>query len=266
MERLKGIARSNWAVYAAVCVIAAAGFCYLYNIRLLKPDYTAWLLEGAHYDLTQHYLGWAAYRKGDWTFPIGCTDYLLYPTKTSVIFTDSIPCFAVLFKLLSPILPAQFQYFGLWGLLCFALQGVLAARILNRYTRNKVFAVLASTLFIFAPCMVRKMYGHTALAGQWLILLALQFLFFYRDYGKSKKIYVGWAAVGVLAASVHIYFLPMCGIILLGYCAADCMAYRRFGRSLFALLSYLLAAGGTVLILGVGGGDSCSRRVQRGQP
>lgn len=253
VDRLKKINMPEWSVYVVVFIIAVTGFLYMYGIYIINPTYTDWLLEGAHYDLSQHYLGWKAYRNGSWTFPIGYTDNLLYPTRTSVIFTDSIPCFAVLFKLLSPILPAEFQYFGLWGIMCFVLQGILSAKIVSRFTNNKVLIVLSSTLFIFSTCMIRKMYAHTALAGQWIILLALQSVFFYRDYAQNKKIYVLEAVVGVLAASVHIYFLPMCGIILLGYCAADLMAYRRIKRSFLVLVTYLFSAGITIFLLGGGG-------------
>lgn len=76
-------------------------------------------------------------------FPLGCTDYLSYPNKMSVVFTDSIPCFAVLFKILSPVLPDEFQYFGLWGMLCFVLQGILSVRIVRNFTYSGVYAVLA---------------------------------------------------------------------------------------------------------------------------
>lgn len=253
MEKLRKIQLPEWTDYAAVFVIAVVGFCYIYNMRVINPIYTDWLLKDVHYDLPQHYLGWKAYRNGNWTFPIGYTDYLLYPTKTSVIFTDSIPCFAVMFKLLSPILPSKFQYFGLWGIMCFILQGVLSARIIRRFTDSKVFVILASIFFIFSPCVIGKMYGHTALAGQWIILLALQTVFLFRDYAQDRKIYILGAVIGILAASIHIYFIPMCGIILLGYCIADCMAYKRFRRSLLVLVTYLFSAGIIILLLGVGG-------------
>ena len=86
--------------------IGAFVFILLYGVKVLNPCYTDWLMSGG--DLSQHYLGWKMYRNGDWTFPIGLTDQLAYPYYTSVIFTDSIPIFAVFFKLLSPILPANF--------------------------------------------------------------------------------------------------------------------------------------------------------------
>ena len=91
-------------------VLGAVVFALLYGTHILNPAYDAWLLSQG--DLTQHYLGWCFYRRGNWTFPIGLTDQLAYPSYSSVIFTDSIPLFAVFFKLLSPILPDTFLQHG----------------------------------------------------------------------------------------------------------------------------------------------------------
>jgi hypothetical protein len=88
-------------------------FVIIYGIKVINPLYTDWLLGNG--DLSQHYLGWEFFRKCEWIFPIGMTNKLAYPTETSVIFTDSIPVFAVIFKLFRSILPDRFQYFGIWG-------------------------------------------------------------------------------------------------------------------------------------------------------
>ncbi len=87
-------------------------FAYLWN-KNIEPAVYRLVADGG--DPSQHYLGWEFYRRSDWFFPLGLTDQLAYPLKTSVIYTDSIPLFAVFFKLFRHILPAQFQYFGIWG-------------------------------------------------------------------------------------------------------------------------------------------------------
>lgn len=117
-----------------ITLIAIIIFCALYGIHILNPTYVDWLLKGG--DLTQHYLGWKAYRNSEWTFPIGYMNMLTYPNAVSVIFTDSIPIFAVIFKVFSSILPDNFQYFGMWGLICFILQGLMASRIIRNFTDN----------------------------------------------------------------------------------------------------------------------------------
>lgn len=125
----------NWE-YLLIAVLAIIIFISMYGIHVINPLYTDWLLSGG--DLSQHYLGWRAYRNSSWSFPIGMVDVLAYPMKTSVIFTDSIPIMAVLFKIISPLLPDNFQYFGIWGVLCIILQMAFSARILKHSTENKV--------------------------------------------------------------------------------------------------------------------------------
>ena len=151
-NRIKASLRRIPAVYGIVALLAVVLYIWTYGIHILNPAYTDWLMGGG--DLTQHYLGWKAYRAGSWTFPIGNTTNLAWPAGTSVIFTDSIPLLAVFFKLFSGILPKNFQYFGIWGLLCFILQGVFAARILRRFTDSRALTVLGSLLITLSPVMI----------------------------------------------------------------------------------------------------------------
>lgn len=247
-EILNKILISDKTVFWITGALAAIVFISIYGIHVLNPTYTDWLLSGG--DLSQHYLGWVAYRKSSWHFPIGMIDTLSYPNQASVIFTDSIPFFAVIFKFLSPILPESFQYFGLWGILCFILQGILAAHILKEYSDNKILIIAGSLLFVYAPVMIWRMYAHTALAGQWILLLGLTPLFLPGKYSDGKKLYLLSAATGILSAAVHIYFLLMNGIILLSVCLMDILQHKRFKRSLCSLAVYLLSACFILTILG----------------
>ena len=68
-----------------------------------------------------------------------------------MIFTDSVPLLAVFFKLFRGVLPEQFQYFGLWGLLCFALQGAFGALLIFHYVGKRAEAAVGSLLFVITP-------------------------------------------------------------------------------------------------------------------
>lgn len=203
-------------LYRSSVIMGIVAFIAIYGINVLNPVYDDWLLGRG--DLTQHYLGWCFYRRGNWTFPVGLTDNLAYPSLTSVIFTDSIPGLAVFFKLLSPILPETFQYFGWWGLVSFALQGYFAVKILREFSVGKVQALIGSTFFVISPIVIERMFRHTALGGHWMILAAVYlYVRHKKDYQKLKKTIVCWGTLGGLIAAVHLYFLPMCGAFLCGY-------------------------------------------------
>lgn len=203
-------------LYLAAMLLGALCFTVVYGIRVLNPCYDDWLLNRG--DLTQHYLGWCFFRRSAWTFPIGLTDRLAYPDYSSVIYTDSIPLFAVFFKLLSPLLPDTFQYFGWWGLACFMLQGFFAAKILDKLHVGSIQTLVGSILFILSPVVIEKMFRHTALGGHWIILAAI-YLFIchkdlYKDIGKTA---LYWGLIGAYTGAVHMYLLPMCGAFLCGF-------------------------------------------------
>lgn len=105
-------------------LIGAVLFVLIYGFSVLNVTNDAWLLTGK--DLQQHYIGWKYYRDAAWNFPIGLHDGLTHPYMVSVLYTDSIPLFAIFFKALSPLLPETFQYFGLFGLMCYMLNGGFA--------------------------------------------------------------------------------------------------------------------------------------------
>ena len=107
-------------------------------------DSHALLLRGGYIeqDVQQHYAGWLFYRQSPISLPLCETDHLNWPDGTSIAFTDSIPLFAAFFRLLSPLLPGIFQYFGLYTALCFALQGGFAALLAGLFARSDLAALL----------------------------------------------------------------------------------------------------------------------------
>lgn len=225
---MRGKLNSDSVVYGLSAMIGIVAFMAIYGLHVLNPVYDDWLLGQG--DLTQHYLGWCFYRRSDWFFPVGLTDNLVYPSFTSVIFTDSIPVLAVFFKLLSPILPETFQYFGWWGIVSFALHGFFSAKILRELSVGRMQALIGSIFFVLSPLVIERMFKHTALGGHWMILAALYlFVRHGKDYRNTKKAVVCWGILGALTAAVHLYFLPMCGAFLCGYLLCSFWRERRFG-------------------------------------
>ena len=205
--------------YRRIIIIFIAGllgivsFIACYGIDVLNFTNDTWLLASER-DLRAHYIGWEFFRQSDWHFPIGMMDGIIYPRLISIIYTDSIPLFAIIFKIFSAFLPSTFQYFGLWGLLCFVLQGVCAAYIITRYNQNIIFNLIAVEFFILSPTLMQRLYYHTELSAHFLILLAF-IIWLNRDrFDKWYKKCIAWSILLALAASIHIYFIPMIVIIM----------------------------------------------------
>ncbi len=128
-------------LFLLCAAVGALCFIGIYSVRVLDFTNTGWLFNNDH-DLRQHYIGWCAFRSDPWRFPFGLIDSLSYPDSMSVIYTDSIPLFAVIFKIFAPYLPETFQYFGLFGLLSFMLMGGLAGILLRRFIGDDFLCVI----------------------------------------------------------------------------------------------------------------------------
>lgn len=217
----------KWStVYLLSAMLGAMVFVCIYGVHVLNPFYTAWLYLDN--DLSQHYLGWEFFRRSDWFFPIGMGDQLSFPAKASVVFTDSIPLFAIPFKLLLTFYDGKFQYFGLFGLISFGLQGFFAARIMKQYVEDRAIVLMGSFLFILSPAVIFKLFHHTTLGAHWIILVAVYLFATHREtYQKNGKSFWLWFMVGALVAAVHLYYIPMVGVFLGAYIVASVLRDKK---------------------------------------
>ncbi|MDO4966389.1 MAG: DUF6311 domain-containing protein [Lachnospiraceae bacterium] len=243
------------------CLLGILCFVLIYGVKILNFTYDGWLLSDGM-DLKQHYVGWCHYRNSDWSFPIGLIDSLSVPFNMSVVYTDSIPLFAVFFKVFRGILPTHFQYFGLFGILCFALQGALSAILIRLFTNKITVCIVGSLFFILSFPMLQRMYYHTALAAQWIIILAL-IIWFSHDLNKSViRSSVIWGLMGLLCISIHSYYVFMTGIILLLSVIDNIIVCKKNSQkisiinNLMPVLSFILIAFTNLFILGGFYGES----------
>ena len=221
-------------------IIGAVVFICIYGVEVLDVTKDGWLYDAD--DLTQHYMGWLFFRRADWTFPIGMFDTLSYPNYASIIFTDSIPLLAIIFKILSGILPETFQYFGMFGFLCYILQGVFAFTLLRKYIKNKFYGILGSIFFIISPYLLQRMFWHNALSSHFLILAALCMLA-YREKFKDKplKKVLYWNLILLLGVTIHMYFLPMLLIIMLCTFVVEFIEEKKSYKSSLLVIEVFVA-------------------------
>lgn len=200
-------------------------FLIIYGIKPLNVCDDSWLKSGG--DLSQHYFGWCFYRNSEWHRYIGMIDGLMYPDQVCITYTDSIPLLAIFFKILSPILPETFQYFGLWGLFCFIMQGGLGAVLIRKATEKWYLCGIGAVFYITTVNMLQRMFRHTSLGGQWLILAAIVIWVYKPFFCTWKRQLTAWAALLFIAAYVHLYFVPMIAVMMFGFYLEDLLSYRK---------------------------------------
>ena len=237
---------SSMFVFSCGGLLGALFFIHIFGIAILDFTYTDWLMPGC--DLSQHYLGWKLFRNSAWYFPVGLMDNIVHPFMVSIIFTDSIPLFAIGFKLLSPVLPKDFQYFGLFGILCYSLQGGIGTLIVKKIGGNTIQSIMGSIFFILSTVMMWRIYAHTSLAAHLIILLCI--LMCLQENQNLKKSIFLWGGLLALSASIHIYFIPMVLIFMFFRQLYECLILRNIKSQLFIFSISFFILIGTIFCLG----------------
>lgn len=204
-------------------VLGAVAFFVLFGAHPLRVGALDWMMRA---DPAQHYLGWAFYRNGAWAAWLwGDAPDFLAPIGTSVALTDSIPLLAVPLRAVQAWLPRPFQYFGLWLLACFALQGVAGARLAERLGATRPQAVLTAALLVWFPLLgwrfTNPLLGHASLCAQWLLLLAMTPLVTDDDRPTAPA-----AVTLAVASAVHTYLFLLVGAFV-ALTAARTLVARR---------------------------------------
>jgi hypothetical protein len=192
-------------------VVGTAVFIYVTGGAIINPTNRDWLMFG---DAAQHYLGWEFFRHTPLLqWPIGANYPLGMELSSSIVFTDSIPIAAYIAKLFNPILPATFQYLGIWIWLCFVLQAFFAQRFLKFFLSNKAHVYLGACFVVLSPPLIYRLvhagYGHIALASHWLILAS--FCLYLRPGRNDLR----WSLLIALCWLIQAYFAPMVAAIWL---------------------------------------------------
>lgn len=219
-------------------LIGVVVFLYFFEIEILNPKNITWLTEG---DRLQNYLGSYAFRADDWHFPLLKTTLIAYPEGVSIIYTDSNPLFSLLFKLLRPIFSAEDQFFGIWLLFCWTLQGTLSYLVVKRLTANNLYALISALLLCILPAMFHRIM-HVNLVAFWVILWAIYVYLIDDDKHKLKEgLFVLVFLIGVL---IHGYFFIMSLLIASVWYIKRCIfflkkkEYKKLALYVLRLLGY----------------------------
>ena len=189
-------------------LLGCVAFLVVVGPNVLNPRNIAWLGQG---DPATHYLGWEFFRHSDWSFPIGLNPNYGLELSNAIIFSDSNPLLAFLFKPFSSILPEPFQYFGFWLLTCFILQTWFGWKLVGLISQHPIIKLLGAGLFVFSPPMLIRVSGHLSLSGHFIILAAIYLAL--RPNQENRLI--AWGSVLLVAACVNPYLLTMASLIWL---------------------------------------------------
>lgn len=236
-NRILGWSKLIWLIPILIGIVA---FWCVVGPRALNPSNIAWLSRG---DQATMYLGWLFFRHAEWSMPPGLNPNYGLEFSNSIVYSDSIPLLALLFKPFSHWMPEVFQYFGFWILGCFILQSWFAWKILRLFSKSLVACLLGTVLITFSPPMIWRLHpyiGHLSLVGHFLILAAIYLIL--RPQTRTRLLY--WLILLAITASIHAYLLVM--LLLLWF--AD--RHRRFFNHELSQVETLIELVSVVSVVG----------------
>jgi len=227
-------------------ILGAVVFIIIFGASMISPTNTDWIFAYTG-DATQHHLGWVFYRNSPWTFPIGLTQGLTCDGAVSCMYSDSIPLFGVIFKILSPILPHNFQFLGLWGVICFAMNGGFGASLLHRIKPDLIFTSIGSLFYAAFPPSINRITHHNSLGAIWLFILAMILCMDHKKEYKHKFTpMILWSVNCMLAVLIHTYFVPMVYMVMMGYVILTVFRDKKLKKAIAVFVSSVAS---TLLIM-----------------
>jgi hypothetical protein len=226
-------------------ILGIFAFSLVVGWDVLNPEYVGWLM--GRFDPIQHYLGWDFFRRSEWTNPIGLSPTFGLDISSSIVYADSIPLMAIIFKIFDQILPVNFQYFGIWLLICFILQSYFGWKLAAIYFDSNLKRALVAILFVISPQMLWRLNTHAgvhnALVSHFLILAGI-FLTLRKDCSNR---FFHWTILFVASLTINFYFLLITSFLWMADSIDRYIARQHSVKLFFRELLILLAI---VLLLG----------------
>ncbi len=162
-----------------------------------------------------------------------------------------MPIVAVLAWFANLVVQREFQYFGLYFLVCCILQFYFGYRISVRIcSGNKLAGVFGAALFLGSTPLLGKAYGHFQLVGHWILLAALDQLMTSSNPPSRRQI--AWRGIlCFIAAGISPYLAAMTSLIVLAAYTRPMLISRGSVVTCLAGLGLsILCAAGSLALFG----------------
>ena len=176
---------------------------YILGINNINPKTENWLFTG---DRASDLLAWKYFFNDSWRFPLGSNKNFGLDISNSIAYSGSPPLYAFIFKFIKIFLPNNFNYFSILIFLSLFLQIYLGYLIIYKLTKNQIFSIISSFLFILLPIFLFKIKFHFSLISHWIILSYFYVYLLNINY-RSKKI--KFLIILLLSCLIHFYFTIM---------------------------------------------------------
>lgn len=159
-------------------------------------------------DMAQHVVGQRYFIQDAWRWPLLVVPGLAFPDGVNIGLTDSIPLVALILKAVASWLPPGFHGIGLWYGIAWTLQPIAAVWCVRAAGETRWLPALSMAVISVSIPAWWGRFGHAALTGHFLLLLALGTYFILVRRGTTLRWIAATALLGVTIL-VHPYLFLM---------------------------------------------------------
>jgi len=222
-------------------------FSFSVGFEKLNPRNVAWLTFG---DQQQHLLGWWFYSSDQWRWPLGANPRWGWEGTNSVVYTDSWPGMALIFKALNIDAVDHGQYFGL-GFLFGAIALFVGAQRLFRSLGCAVLPSLAASGLLGTTSVFWWMQRWYPALSAGLPILVWALYFYVADRKQRAPLWRRWSLLLIVTVATHAYLtiavIPILGAVFIRRLIHD---QRTWGRLLTNFLVVGTCTAATMFVLG----------------
>ncbi|MFO1434311.1 MAG: DUF6311 domain-containing protein [Candidatus Competibacteraceae bacterium] len=164
-----------WRLLLIALALSIFYFFSIYNFQFILGTGPQW--EWIIDDPAQRLIGWLYYAQDQWRFPLFKVNTLGYPDGTNIIFTDSIPICALIFKIIYKITSWKFNYFGFWFFLCYILQALSSSLLLYILGVRSFLSNACGVIIALCASILLQLGYQPPLSSHFLIIFSLCFYF-----------------------------------------------------------------------------------------
>ncbi len=188
------------------------------GLKIINPKETNWLQVG---DGTME-IAWEFFRNQPlFQFPLGLNPKYGLEISSTMAFDGQIPLFSLIFHPFQSILPARFQYLGIYLLICFALNYYSSKLIFRQLNFTSLNSGLAAIILSTSPLILNRYIENTHYSLTSAFFLYFAILLVLRIDSTFHK----WLLLYILSILVFLYYTFFILIIHL-----TLMIYKYFNK------------------------------------
>lgn len=224
-------------------VLGVIAFSTSIGLDKLRPSNVAWL---SFRDQKTHWMGWQFFAASDWAWPPGLNPRYGWDSVTSIMATDSLPLFALIFKLLDIETVNNGQYFGISHLIGSILLCLGCSRLLEFLGVGGFRKFLGILLLVTSPIFWVMHEWYPALSASTALLVWGLYRYFY-DFKFQKFSIRHWTVLLLAGVATQFYLFAI--ILGLGFATAVSVLPATFGARLRLIRNTCVLLGAVVVAM-----------------